>query len=135
MKYIKYKKHCKYKLKQTERIDTEIDVDTHNGFISLDRSRLIILEGYAWDGASGPTIDDKTNMRGSLIHDALYQLMREGLLDRAWRKYVDRLFHQICIEDGMNRFRAWYYYRAVRIFSRKYSFPQNDPNGKIIEIP
>ncbi|MGH7536144.1 MAG: DUF1353 domain-containing protein, partial [Gemmatimonadales bacterium] len=38
------------------------------------RGYLTVKEGYAWDGPSGPTVDTKDFMRGSLVHDALYQL-------------------------------------------------------------
>jgi hypothetical protein len=48
-----------------------------------DGGLLVILSGYAWDGASGPTIDTDSTMRGSLVHDALYQLMRQGLVPRS----------------------------------------------------
>ena len=75
---------------------------------------LIIQSGYAWDGPSGPTWDTDTFMRGSLVHDALYQLMRLGCMDKAHRCYADELLRDICIEDGMWSFRAWYVYKAVR---------------------
>jgi hypothetical protein len=70
--------------------------------------------GYAWDGPSGPTWDTDTFMRGSLVHDAMYQLMRLGCMDRVHRCYADELLRDICIEDGMWSFRAWYVYKAVR---------------------
>jgi hypothetical protein len=78
---------------------------------------LMIRKGYSWDGGSGPCYDTKTVMRGSLIHDALYQLLRLGLLFPTYRKAADRLLKLICLEDGMNRFRAAYIYRAVRLFA------------------
>ena len=131
MKYRKVKKTYKYVLAEDERISLEIYEQAHNDYISLDAGRLIVRYEYAWDGCSGPTIDDKTNMRGSLFHDALYQLMREGLVDRNHRKYIDILFWEICRNDGMGRIRAWYYYRAVRIFSKKFSFPVD--NSEIFE--
>jgi len=55
-------------------------------------------------------------MRASLVHDALYQLMREDHLPRELRKLVDDLMRAHLLEDGMSRFRAWYSYRAVRFF-------------------
>lgn len=84
---------------------------------------LEIRAGYAWDGASGPAIDTKTILRGSLVHDAFYQLMREGLLDIRWRDRVDYEFWDICKEDGMSWFRAWYVYQAVRRFGETYAQP------------
>ena len=91
--------------------------------------RLVILKGYAWDGPSGPTIDTKNFMRGSLVHDCLYQLMRERHLEQSFRKTADQLLRKICREDGMSRFRAWYVYRSVRAFaSKSASPPKSKPN-------
>ena len=127
----------KYESLETETVMTDItgmEIDTP--YITLWPSgQLFIKERYAWDGASGPTWDDKTNMRGSLIHDALYQLIREGHLGRAkWRKYADELLRDICIEDGMNKWRAGLWYWAVRTFGVKYSLPEISPRGKVVEL-
>jgi len=72
-------------------------------------------------------IDTLTFMRGSLIHDALYQLMREGHLDHdAYREAADRALQKICIEDGMWPLRAWWVYHGVRLFAD----PAADPADK-----
>jgi len=84
-------------------------------FITLFTSGLMFIEpGYAWDGASGPTIDTKSSIRASLVHDALYQLIRQGLLPLSERAAIDRLFHRILKEDKMWKWRAYAWYRAVR---------------------
>lgn len=84
-------------------------------YIRLDTDGLLsICEGYAWDGPSGPTIDTKNFMRGSLIHDALYQLMREGHLGQDMRDDADRVLRDICLEDGMSSIRAHWVYVGVR---------------------
>ena len=76
---------------------------------------LRIKAGYAWDGPSGPTIDTKTFMRGSLVHDALYQLMRERVLNKNLnRKVADKILYALCRQDGMSWFRAKYVYWGVR---------------------
>ena len=103
-------------------------------YLRIESGFLVILKYYAWDGPSGPTFDTKTFMRGSLIHDALYQLMRGGYLDRKYRKYADIVLRNICLEDGMNEFRAWYVYQAVRIFSKGCIKLSKNLRGKIIEI-
>lgn len=79
-------------------------------------SILVAYVGYSWDGASGPTIDTETSMRASLVHDILYQCIEEGLLPYEFRKRADKEFRKICLADGMGRFRAWYYYRVLRLF-------------------
>ena len=77
---------------------------------------LTVKAGYAWDGASGPAIDTKTFMRGSLVHDVLYQMMREGLLDPGkYREPADAILRDICREDGMMAIRAWWVYQGVRL--------------------
>lgn len=87
---------------------------------------LSISEGYAWDGPSGPAIDTYNFMRPSLVHDALYQLMREGLLNAAgYRKSVDMLLLKMCREDGMSWLRAKWVYIAVRTFARRSSRPES----------
>ena len=48
-------------------------------FISVTMTGLMSFnDAYAWDGPSGPTFDTKTFMRGSLVHDGGFQLIREG---------------------------------------------------------
>jgi hypothetical protein len=84
-----------------------------------------LKKSCAWDGPSGPTIDTKGFMRGSLVHDGLYQLMRDGLLDHEeYRKDADLLLKAICLEDGMSRFRAWYVYHGVRLFAGSAATPR-----------
>jgi hypothetical protein len=57
-------------------------------------------------------------MRGSLIHDALYQLMREQHLDIRFRAAADRLLFQLCLADGMNPLLARWVYFCVRCFGK-----------------
>jgi hypothetical protein len=86
-------------------------------FIRLtNKGFLTIRKGYSWDGPSGPTFDTKNFMRGSLVHDVLYQLMRIQILSLQYRDFADKKLREIVIADGMNAFRAAYVYRAVRIF-------------------
>jgi hypothetical protein len=80
----------------------------------LPNGKLTIYVGYAWDGPSGPTVDTKNFMRGSLVHDALYQLIRQGALPAEARAPADQLLRQLCREDGMSAIRAWWVYAAVR---------------------
>lgn len=99
-----------------EDIETEFISLTH---FSANVGLLTLKQGYAWDGPSGPTIHTQSFMRGSLVHDALYQLMRLGKVDPDQRKYADALLRDICIEDGMWTFRAEYVYQSVRKFGKK----------------
>jgi hypothetical protein len=124
MKQIFYRKrkHYKYTLQQDCAIKTKIKPYAGGtvGCLSITpEGRLKIKKGYVWDGPSGPTIDTWTFMRASLVHDALYQLIREGLLPLDSRVKADELLRKMCLEDGMSRMRAWWVYRAVRAFGHK----------------
>lgn len=88
--------------------------------------KMVIKKGYCWDGCSGPTIDTRSNMRAGLIHDVFFQMIREGFLEPDCKDYADKLFRDICIEDGMSKLRAWYYYKAVKWFGGKYCKPKGD---------
>ena len=117
---IKYKAGYKYQLLRDYGIYTNIfpKEDIHSDFISLYTDSLLLIRySYAWDGPSGPTFDTGNFMRGSLVHDALYQLMREGLLFIEAKKPTDLLLKRICQEDGMSKMRAWWVYNAVRKFA------------------
>lgn len=75
-------------------------------------------------------------MRGSLVHDALYQLMRERHLDyKEHRQYADELLRDICLEDGMSRVRAWWVYQAVHIFAEMAARPREKFQDKIYRVP
>jgi hypothetical protein len=122
MSKIRYKGGYKYQLFEDYKITVSINISQHlviDKYLDLENGVLQIFKGYAWDGASGPAIDTKSIMRGSLIHDALYQLMRTGKRAQTWRKQADKVLLQACLEDGMWRIRAYWVYWAVRIFAKK----------------
>ena len=128
MKCITYKGGYKYQLKQDYSVDTpirpKVTIDSQFIFLNID-GFLLIRSGYAWDGPSGPTIDTQNFMRGSLVHDALYQLLREKLLaGEGYRKKADSLLQDLCMEDGMFSIRAWWVYQGVRFGGG----PSADPN-------
>jgi len=89
-------------------------------FLSLDKLGILtIRKGYAWDGPSGPALDTTNFIRGSAVHDSIYQLIRMGILPMKARRRADKILRKIIREDGMNRFRAFRVYLAVRMFGRK----------------
>jgi hypothetical protein len=124
MKYIRYTAGYKYQLEEVFQIETglaPVPGSPGNRFVGLTPTGLLtIAAGYAWDGASGPAIDTPSFMRGSLVHDALYQLIRVGTLTEGDRKSADQLLREICLEDGMWRVRAAWVYAAVRWFGGAY---------------
>jgi len=117
---MKYRQGYKYQLSEDYAIQTDIcplRIFCNDYLGITDSGLLTIYKGYAWDGPSGPTWDTKTFIRGSLVHDAIYQLIRHNHVAKEYKDYSDRLLQQICIEDGMNRIRAWYVYQAVKYFA------------------
>ena len=87
---MKYRGGYKYQLAEDEQFQTSfrplVDIYTTRIWLTTE-GLLTVLEGYSWDGVSGPVIDRKANMHGGLKHDALYELMRKGLLDYSlWRQ-------------------------------------------------
>lgn len=80
---------------------------------------------YAWDGPSGPTLDTDNSLRASLLHDALYQAMREKLLPaRRNRRLADREFRLVLARDGMFFLRRWLWWIAVRLFAAHAARPR-----------
>ena len=129
MECISYKDDYKYQLKADYVSDIGIipERPVDMGYVALSEGgKITIRNGYAWDGPSGPTIDTLNFMRGSLVHDALYQLMRERKLDAdAYKDYADRILQRMCRDDGMSSLRAWGVYQAVRFFGRPATNPTN----------
>lgn len=104
-----------------------------NAFVGLDASGVLTLAaGYAWDGASGPIKQDATVIRASLVHDGLYQLMRDHELPDC-RETADKLLRTMCKEDGMPGWQAWIVYTAVRMFGAQYASPS--ARKPILEAP
>lgn len=100
-------------------------------WLKLEGNHLSIKAGYSWDGPSGPpkwlsgipgvgAVYDKIMlpkiMRGSLIHDAGYQLIRNELIPESSRSAWDNELIRVCKQDGMSDIRAWWVHRGVRKF-------------------
>lgn len=130
-KQIYYKEGYKYQLERTAFFHTAItpksgqNIETQ--FLSLSTDGwLKIKAGYAWDGASGPTVDTTDSMRPSLAHDALCQLCRMGYIDPlVWMSYINDYFQKLCIEDGMFVWRAHLWRAGVAIGAESASSARN----------
>jgi hypothetical protein len=136
---IRYRSGYKYQLVNDYRVQTSImpgfDIETE--FVELDRSGVLtIRHGYAWDGPSGPTLDTKNFMRGSLVHDALAGLMRDFYISRdAWFTAINRELQKICIEDGMWRLRAWWVFVGVEYIGGKSWVRWGDGGKRLCDAP
>jgi len=120
---IYYKKRRKYKYNLHSDYEYSAAVEVKEpcdlGYIEITQDgKLFIRKGYAWDGPSGPTFDTKNFMRGSLVHDALYQLIRENKIEPDQRTRSDEILREICLEDGMSKIRAWWVFKGVNWFGK-----------------
>lgn len=136
MSKIQYKEGYKYQLASEYSVFVEIRPERElvSDFVTLESNGLLTLaKGYAWDGASGPAFDTKNFMRGSLVHDALCQLMTEKLLDKDthWVPAAEEM-RKICLEDGMSRIRAWWCFKAVCWFGNSVLSPEEN---QVLEAP
>jgi hypothetical protein len=120
---IHFKSGYNYQLSETAVFYTDITpkVLAATEFITLTvEGRLQILRNYCWDGASGPAIDRGVTglladtMRATLVHDALYQLMRLRLLGPEWRTDADILLDTLLEQDHMWAPRRWWWLRSVQ---------------------
>jgi len=132
-KYIEYRSGYKYQLAVEYRLQTGIipknAIEEPQYVKLLADGTLVVTEGYAWDGPSGPVIDTRQNLRASLVHDAFYQLMRlRKLTIRGYKDRADRLFKSICIEDGVPKTTAHIYYLGLKLGGK----PATDPKSERI---
>ena len=115
-----YKKVGFKKYVLTEDIDYNIfcyyfkAVSRKNGktYISANGNYLRVHKGYQWNGCTG-AIDTKSNLRASLLHDALYQLIQCGWKGMTY-KQADELFYLVMKSGGFKFARL--YYIGVRLF-------------------
>jgi hypothetical protein len=118
---VKYSSGHKYQLLERWTEETGIASPTdssHGQFLSLTAGGTLSIEaGYAWDGPSGPAVDTPTFMVASLVHDALYQMIRHGQLSASARAQADWTLYTVARRSGMPQWRALYCLVAVRLFA------------------
>jgi len=81
-------------------------------FLEYKKGWLILKPGYCWDGASGPTINTKSLILPSLIHDACYQLIRERYFSKLLRRKVDEKFKKLYLEEAKGILKPLFWLRA-----------------------
>lgn len=111
-------------------------------YISLENGELGIRNSYCWDGSSVPFKkvwkvfgwdSDKYCKVASLVHDALCQLIRLGLLPMRHKKYVDELYRRMCIAGGMGKKQANMRYWFLRKFGDRFVKKERYPKRVILE--
>lgn len=124
LKYIKRK--TKYELVEVYEIKTPIiGYTAYAPPIKLYPAGLLRIEpGFGFD-PSGPTIDTPAGIFASCAHDALYRLMRLGLIPMSERDNVDDFFGDQCEKAGMPGLRADLWERGVELFAAGSADPEN----------
>ena len=132
---VHYRDGFRFQLVEPFQVQTGILVACPgNQFVGLAADgTLTLAAGYAWDGASGPIKQDGTVIRASLVHDGLFQLMRDHDLPAHHRITADKLLRTMCKEDGMPAWQAWIVYAAVRMFGGRFAAPSS--RKPILEAP
>ncbi len=77
--------------------------------------KLTVKSGFAWDGVTGLAFDTRNFMRASLVHDALFLLLRHTGENLALHERADDLFLNIAKKDGVNAFRARLHYTSLYV--------------------
>ena len=133
------------KIRHIRVIDFLISEKFKNEFLTLDGGILAIEKGYAWDGSSIPGkkyikrltlgfIDcDRYCKKASLVHDAICQSMRGGLLDKKYKEQADGLYRDMCIQGGMGKREANFRYWGLRKFGDHKFKRKVKPRGKVFE--
>lgn len=148
-KTIYYKRVGKYQTNRRHMFKTALrpKYEAKTGLLSLKPNGTLIIERfYSYDGPSGPTkfIANrlprwlrirflKKFMRGSLAHDALFELFRRGKLNYKWFEAANLEMKRLCKEDGMWGIRVKYTFFAVNKFAHAAAAEKN--KRKILTAP
>ena len=116
---MKFRKGYKYQLSEPCAIRVGLlGYKVKHEWFALEDGVLYIKRHFCWDGSTGVE-DTKSSMRASAAHDCLYQMLREGLLPQHRRKRCDKVYVDLCKEDGMTKFRSWIRLKGLFMFGRK----------------
>jgi len=98
------------------------NIEVTSPYIRIRKGKMTLKAGYAWDGVTAYH-DRPSLMRGSLIHDAMYQLLREGLLPPSSRKLADIIYRKVIVADGTSNLLSWVMYTVLRFMGGKHAAP------------
>ena len=87
-------------------------------FYTVRGTEVVLLNGFRWNGASGPTIDGPATEIASAVHDCLYMAMHAGVIPMSNRARADKNFRRILKMGGMWWPRRWYWWLGVRLVGR-----------------
>ncbi len=107
----------------THQAFTPYHVDTQ--FYSCINGTITLKAGYCSDGPSGVSFDTPSFMRAAFFHDLIYALIRDCHMPMAEKPFADSLLKEMCKEDGMWAWRAWYVHKAVQRYGHSSCVPEN----------
>jgi len=110
----------------------DLDNEQHKMFFRLEPGGILnVKKGYRWDGPTPPGKMAKPDdyeqilMRATVVHDTLYDLMREGELDDAClfggangfenQLVADNSFYRIALEDSGSRSKTGGWWYGIRL--------------------
>jgi hypothetical protein len=77
--------------------------------------RLTLGQSFWWNGSSFVQ-DTPECMRASAFHDALCRIISQGLLPASVRPTADKLYYDLCREDGMSWLQAKIRHAGLRVY-------------------
>ncbi|PPC85928.1 MAG: hypothetical protein CTY37_07135 [Methylotenera sp.] len=85
------------------------------GVVDLSADGVLTIHPRFDFSANFPAINTWDAIRGACEHDAFYWLMKNGYLSYEFRRLIDYFFYWRLVKDGMPKFRARYWWHAVRL--------------------
>ena len=106
-----------------------VEKDIDGGLVLYRKDGWMLVRKYfSFDGCSGPTWDDASNIRACCGHDAGYNLISRELLPMAAREWFDNKLADWMMQDRgkwqrLGKLRAKFYRWAVDTFAEKSAMP------------
>ena len=98
------------------RENPSYDETLDGSLYTISERQLTAFRGFQWDGATGPTLQPKSSVRATLVHDVMCAAIARGILLGESRANADLIFREILKEDGMSKVRSSVWYLMVDTF-------------------
>jgi len=118
MKYTTEKNPHRYYLDEmSTSVQTKITGHPAKGAsMELMSDGLLTLNyGFWWNGSTFVQ-DTSYCMRASAFHDALCRMISQDLLPASVRPAADKLYYELCIEEGMGWLQAKLRWAGLRVY-------------------
>ena len=98
------------------QVNPQYNPPTDGALYTISENQLTAFQGFRWDGATGPTLQPKSSVRATLVHDVMCAAIAQGALLRDSRANADLIFREILKADRMPKFRRDIWYLMVDAF-------------------